>query len=105
TPEGRWHFADATVDAARGRRICVREDHTAEGRECVNTLVAVAMDGSSGAGRVLVEGYDFYSTPRLSPDGSQLAWICWRHPNMPWDGTEVALVAGSPPQQTRQSAA
>jgi len=89
TPEGRWHFADATVDAARGRLICVREDHTAEGRECVNTLVAVAIDGSSGAGRVLVEGYDFYSTPRLSPDGSQLAWICWRHPNMPWDGTEL----------------
>jgi dipeptidyl aminopeptidase/acylaminoacyl peptidase len=91
TPEGRWHFADAAVDAARGRLICVREDHTVEGRECVNTLVSVAMDGSSGAGRILADGYDFYSTPRLSPDGSQLAWICWRHPNMPWDGTELWL--------------
>jgi dipeptidyl aminopeptidase/acylaminoacyl peptidase len=91
TPEGRWHFADAAVDAARGRLICVREDHTVEGRECVNALVAVAMDGSSGAGRVLADGYDFYSTPRLSPDGAQLAWICWRHPNMPWDGTELWL--------------
>ena len=37
TPEGRWHFADAVVDAARGRLICVREDHSVEGRECVNT--------------------------------------------------------------------
>ena len=91
TPEERWHFADAVVDASRGRVICVREDHTAEGRECVNALVAVAIDGSGGAGRVLAEGYDFYSTPRLSPDGSQLAWICWRHPNMPWDGTELWL--------------
>jgi hypothetical protein len=91
TPEGRWHFADAAVDAARGRLICVREDHTVEGRECVNTLVAVAVDGSSGAGRVLAEGYDFYASPRLSPDGAQLAWICWRHPNMPWDGTELWL--------------
>jgi dipeptidyl aminopeptidase/acylaminoacyl peptidase len=91
TPEGRWHFADAAVDAARGRLICVREDHTVEGLECVNTLVAVAMDGSSGAGRVLAEGFDFFSTPRLSPDGAQLAWICWRHPNMPWDGTELWL--------------
>jgi dipeptidyl aminopeptidase/acylaminoacyl peptidase len=91
TPEGRWHYSDATVDAGRGRLICVREDHTVEGRECVNTLVAVAVDGSSGAGRVLAEGYDFYSTPRLSPDGAQLAWICWRHPNMPWDGTELWL--------------
>jgi dipeptidyl aminopeptidase/acylaminoacyl peptidase len=91
TPEGRWHYSDATVDAGRGRLICVREDHTVEGRECVNALVAVAVaaDGSSGAGGVLAEGYDFYSTPRLSPDGAQLAWICWRHPNMPWDGTEL----------------
>ena len=91
TPEGRWHFADAVVDAARGRLICVREDHTVEGRECVNALVSVAIDGSSGAGRVLAEGFDFYSTPRLSPDGARLAWICWRHPNMPWDGSELWL--------------
>ena len=64
TPEGRWHYSDAAVDAARGRLICVREDHTVEGRECVNALVAVATDGSGGAGRVLAEGYDFYSTYR-----------------------------------------
>ena len=70
TPEGRWHFADAVVDAARNRLVCVREDHTVEGRECVNTLVAVPLDGSGGAGQVLAEGYDFYSTPRLSPDGA-----------------------------------
>jgi dipeptidyl aminopeptidase/acylaminoacyl peptidase len=96
TPEGRWHYADAAMDAGRGRLICIREDHTVEGRECVNTLVSVALDGSSGPGHVLAEGYDFYSTPRLSPDGRQLAWICWRHPNMPWDGTELWLadVAG-----------
>ena len=89
TPEGRWHFADAVVDAARNRLVCVREDHTVEGRECVNTLVAVPLDGSGGAGQVLAEGYDFYATPRLSPDGAKLAWICWRHPQMPWDGTEL----------------
>jgi dipeptidyl aminopeptidase/acylaminoacyl peptidase len=89
TPEGRWHYADAVMDAARDRLICIREDHTVEGRECVNTLVSVVLDGSSGAGQVLAEGYDFYSTPRLSPDGRQLAWLCWRHPNMPWDGSEL----------------
>ena len=38
---------------------------------------------------VLASGYDFYSTPRPSADGSRLAWISWRHPNMPWDGTEL----------------
>jgi len=33
--------------------------------------------------------YDFYSFPRISPDGKKLAWTCWRHPQMPWDGTEL----------------
>ena len=93
TPEGRWFYADPVVDARRRRLVCVREDHTGAG-EAVTTLVGVPLDG--GAGEVLAEGYDFYSTPRLSPDGSRLAWISWRHPQMPWDGTElwVADVAG-----------
>ena len=89
TPEGRWHYADGVVDAGRARLICVREDHTVEGREAVTTLVSVPLDGGLSEGVVLTHGYDFYSTPRLSPDGSTLAWICWRHPQMPWDGTEL----------------
>jgi hypothetical protein len=38
---------------------------------------------------VLVEGNDFYSSPRLNPDRSRLTWLTWNHPNMPWDGTEL----------------
>ena len=89
TPAGRWHYADGVVDAARGRLICVREDHTVEGREAITTLVAVPLDGPATEGAVLAEGFDFYSTPRLSADGSRLVWLCWRHPQMPWDGTEL----------------
>src|SRR5699024_12560827 len=31
----------------------------------------------------------FVAHPRVSPDGSQLAWISWEHPQMPWDGTQL----------------
>lgn len=82
-------YADGVVDTARGRMICVREDHTVAGREAVTTLVAVALAGDPSNGQVLVSGNDFYASPRLSPDGRRLAWLTWNHPNMPWDGCEL----------------
>ncbi len=88
TPEADFRYADYVIDRRRGRLIAVREDHTTAGREAVNTLVALDLAGGDG-GRVLVSGNDFYSSPRLSPDGSRLAWLTWNHPNMPFDGTEL----------------
>jgi len=85
TPEGMTRHADFTVDDNRKRLICVCEDHAAAG-EPENLLVLVSFDG----GQVkLHRGRDFYGAPRLSPDGNRLAWICWDHPNMPWEGTEL----------------
>ncbi|HYG12392.1 MAG TPA: hypothetical protein VD835_20805, partial [Pyrinomonadaceae bacterium] len=96
TPESNaeLRYADAIMDAARRRLVAVREDHRATGaHEPANTLVALSLDADENAsgGQVLASGYDFYSSPRLSPDGRQLAWLCWNHPNMPWDGTELWL--------------
>jgi dipeptidyl aminopeptidase/acylaminoacyl peptidase len=88
TPEGEFRYADMVLDGRRNRLLCVREDHTDPGREAVNTLVSLNL-GDNDGGRVLVSGGDFYAAPRLSPDGTQLAWLAWNHPNMPWDGTEL----------------
>jgi len=67
--------------------ICVRERHR-NGGEAVNQLVAFPIDGSV-APWPIASGRDFFSSPRVSPDGSLLAWLTWDHPNMPWDGTEL----------------
>ncbi len=87
TPAGGYRYADFAFDRAHNRLICVREDHTGGG-EAVNTLVAIPLEGGSN-GEVLVSGSDFFSTPRISPDGTKLCYLAWNHPNMPWDGTEL----------------
>jgi dipeptidyl aminopeptidase/acylaminoacyl peptidase len=93
TPERQWRFADAIHDIARNRLIAIREDHepdvVAQHGEWNNELVAIDLD--SGDVTLLATGSDFYAAPRLSPDGTTLAWLEWHHPNMPWDGTELRL--------------
>lgn len=88
TAPGKWYYADGAVHPSGRWLVCVREDHTGTG-EPVTTLVRLALDQPERAGRVIVSGHDFYSTPRFSPDGSRLAWLAWNHPQMPWDGTEL----------------
>jgi dipeptidyl aminopeptidase/acylaminoacyl peptidase len=88
TPEAELRYADGVVDRARGQLFCVREDHRMAGPQAANTLVSVGLEGVE-EGRVLIGGNDFYSTPRLSPDGTRLAWLTWNHPDMPWDGNEL----------------
>jgi dipeptidyl aminopeptidase/acylaminoacyl peptidase len=87
TVEGNKRYADAILDRQRNRLICVCEDLTNSEQEPLNTIAGIDID--SGEVKVLVSGSDFYSSPRLSPDGTQLAWIDWNHPNMPWDGTRL----------------
>ena len=91
TAPGAHRFADAIVDSVRGRLVAVREDHTRAGAEAVAALVGI--DIVSGAEHVLASGHDFFSSPRLSPDGARLAWLCWDHPRMPWQGSDLWVAA------------
>jgi dipeptidyl aminopeptidase/acylaminoacyl peptidase len=87
TPEATLRYADGVFDRRHKRIICVCEDHTESEQEAVNTIVS--LDLESGESHTLISGHDFYAAPRLSPDGTRLAWLAWDHPNMPWDGTEL----------------
>lgn len=81
-------YADGIFDAHRGRMIWVREDHRAPDAHPTNTIAVLGLDGAA-AERVLLEGADFYSSPRLSPDNSSLAWLEWNHPDMPWTSSTL----------------
>ena len=95
TADDGTRYADADVSPDGAWLACVRE------RGTVNDLVRVGADGLPGLNAVagegpvvrLAEGHDFYAAPRWSPDGTELAWLSWDHPNMPWDGTDLWLAA------------
>jgi dipeptidyl aminopeptidase/acylaminoacyl peptidase len=93
-------YADLVLSPDAAEVWCVRERHHRDG-DLDRQIVAVPVDGRAArdpaAVREVVGDARFLANPRLSPDGTRLAWLAWNHPNMPWDGTELrvgALEAG-----------
>ena len=102
TPEGPFRYADGRATPG-GDIVCVRETH-GRADEPVNEVVRVPMAG--GEPEVLASGRDFYSSPRVRQGDGALCWLCWDHPNMPWDGCELWVgdrrVAGGPEESIWQ---
>ena len=88
TPSADVRYAEFSYDSSRRRLVCIREDHRNEG-EAVSSIVAMNDEANEDCGVVLVSGNNFYSSARVSPDGTHLAWLTWNHPNMPWDNNEL----------------
>jgi hypothetical protein len=86
-------YADFVLSPGRTEVWCVQERH--EDGKVRRAIVAVPLDGSAAdkaeAIRILADGFDFFAFPTPSPDGRSLAYICWNHPYMPWDGTELRV--------------
>jgi dipeptidyl aminopeptidase/acylaminoacyl peptidase len=87
--DARHRYADGRAIPGTDLLVCVRERHEPDG-EVVNELVVLPDDGSADPS-ILAAGHDFFCAPRPSPDGRWLAYVCWDHPNMPWDGTELVV--------------
>jgi dipeptidyl aminopeptidase/acylaminoacyl peptidase len=103
TDEPGARYADGHLSPDGTRLACVRERHLDDG-QVVNDLVVLTLD-RDGEPEVVAEGHDFYAAPRFGP-GGRLAWLCWDHPRMPWDGTELDVdgrrVAGGPDESVSQ---
>jgi dipeptidyl aminopeptidase/acylaminoacyl peptidase len=89
-PNRRHRFADGRITPDGRSWIGVRERHAESdsSKDVVNELVALATDGSVEP-VVIAAGRDFYAAPRISPDGTRLAFLAWNLPWMPWDGCEL----------------
>ena len=94
TPEAetdrRSSYADFEVSVDGASLYCVGQnvESNEEDDGPVITLMRVDVRGVNPPS-VVASGHDFYTHPRISPDGSRIAWLTWDHPGMPWDGTEL----------------
>ncbi len=86
--ERQLRFADLCLDKRHNRLVAVCEEHKSTAREPANYLATIDLDGSTGT-RTLIEGCDFYASPKISPCGKWLCWLSWNHPDMPWDATQL----------------
>ncbi|CAN6483874.1 unnamed protein product [Victoria cruziana] len=83
-------YADGVVDPSLSWYITVREDHRKSSLNPTTTVVAIDLkSGKIEDPKILISGSDFYAFPRVDPTGRKIAWIEWKHPNMPWDRSEL----------------
>lgn len=107
TPENppqqtHFRFADFCWDKTRQRIVAIREDHRGSERFERSEIVAIDLNAPHPI-QVLASGADFYSSPRLNSSGSQLSYLCWNHPHMPWDGSECYCAELTPAGAVRQT--
>lgn len=81
------HYSDFSISAVQPDLIlAVREVHQQHG-EAIDSIVVI--NTNTKAISVVVQGADFYSHPKFSPDGKHISWTQWNHPDMPWTGSQV----------------
>ncbi|MEG9861229.1 MAG: prolyl oligopeptidase family serine peptidase [Parvularculales bacterium] len=79
-------LGDCCCDEVHGRLFCIAEQEVTSGWP-IACLMRVDLD--DGQMREVARGRDFYTTPRVSPDGVHLAWLAWDLPYMPWEAAEL----------------
>ena len=92
-PKREFRFADGVFDNSCSNFLCVREQHNFISKEPENSLLGINLKSieETVEETILISGADFYSSPRLNPDNSKLAFLSWNHPNMPWEATELFI--------------
>ena len=100
--DAKMYFADFDCHPVDSNWVlALQENHHASKIEDIETTL-VAVDSATKTVHVVAKGADFYAFPRFSPDGRQVCWTQWNHPNMPWNYTELWLADWSAGQISNQ---
>jgi len=87
--DSKVRFADFNVNPSDHHAILsVQEDHRGAG-EVVNNIAL--LNTQTNEAHVVVQGADFYTHPKFSPNGKKVSWVQWNHPDMPWTGSELYI--------------
>ena len=108
TAAPHYRFADIEYDPVHDRLIAVAEHHPEQSglgtapRDQVSLhpeamLVYIGLkDAERGGVTILDQNHDFYAAPRLSPDGTKLAYLQWDLPDMPWEAASLMISPVNP---------
>jgi dipeptidyl aminopeptidase/acylaminoacyl peptidase len=92
-PAGEVHRhggLSATVDG--DWVLAVREIHHEGSARPRRSVVALSTRVREPCEHALLEGHDFFGTPRPHPSGDRLAVVAWDHPDMPWDASALLVL-------------
>lgn len=92
-PEGSVHNHGGLSATADGDWILVvREVHTEGGGRPTRRVVALSTRDDEPSEVTLLDGHDFFGSPRVDPAGERLAVVAWDHPDMPWDASTLLVL-------------
>ncbi len=84
--EGR-RYANPVFDPQDHLIYAIEETHDPK-KGVINALVVIDPLKENDVTKLSSQN-DFYSSIAISPDGTQIAFLTWNHPLMPWDGTHL----------------
>jgi dipeptidyl aminopeptidase/acylaminoacyl peptidase len=79
-------YAEMAIHPSGKFLYFVGEDHQ-DSLHVTNALYL--LDLSTKTCQVVASGHDFYVSPKISPSGEALAFICWNFPHMSWDESSL----------------
>lgn len=92
-PAGEVHRHGGLSATADGEWVlAVREVQHEGSARPVRSVVALSIRTGAPCATTLLDGHNFFGTPRPHPAGDRLAVVAWDHPDMPWDASTVLLL-------------